>query len=51
MKLSTQNLLLLAACVCFAIAVVIGLDIVKIDTKIAWTDLGLLFGFGAFLFK
>jgi hypothetical protein len=50
-KLTTKNLLLLAAIVCFAIAVIIGLDIVTIDTKIHWTDLGLLFGFGAFLFK
>jgi hypothetical protein len=50
-KLTTKNLLLLAAIVCFAIAVIIGLDIVTIDTKIHWTDLGLAFGFGAFLFK
>ena len=51
MKLTTKNLLLLAAIVCFAIAVIIGLDVVTIDTKIHWTDLGLAFGFGAFLFK
>jgi hypothetical protein len=51
MKLTTKNILLLVAVVCFAIAVIIRLDIVTIDTKIDWTDLGLAFGFGAFLFK
>ncbi len=51
MKLSTKNILLLAACICFLVAVILRLDIITIDTKIDWTDLGLLFGFGAFLFK
>jgi hypothetical protein len=50
-KLSTKNILLLAACICFLVAVILRLDIITIDTKIDWTDLGLLFGFGAFLFK
>jgi len=51
MKMTTKTILLLAAIICFAIAVIIRLDIVTIDTKIDWTDLGLAFGFGAFLFK
>jgi hypothetical protein len=51
MKLTTKNILLLAAIVCFAIAVIIRLDVVTIDTKIDWTNLGLALGFGAFLFK
>ena len=50
-RYSTRNILLVLACICFLIAVVIHLDVVTLDTKIDWTNLGLLFGFGAFLAK
>ena len=51
MRYSTRNILLLLACICFLIAVILRLDVITVDTKIDWTDLGLLFGFGAFLAK
>ena len=50
-RYSTKNILLLAACICFLIAVILRLDVVTVDTNIDWTNLGLLLGFGAFLFK
>jgi hypothetical protein len=46
---TNKSLLILAAVICFAIAVVLHLGIVTIDTKIDWTDLGLFFGFLSFL--
>jgi hypothetical protein len=46
---SNRSILILVACICFAIAVLVAAGIV--DTgKIAWTDLGLFFGFLAFIF-
>ena len=45
-----SSILVIAACVCFLIAVLIGAGVVRTD-NIAWTDLGLLFGFGAFLVR
>ncbi|MGA3058066.1 MAG: hypothetical protein ABSE70_08565 [Candidatus Limnocylindrales bacterium] len=47
---SNKSLFIIVACICFAIAVVTHAQIVTLDTKIDWTDLGLLFGFLAFLF-
>ena len=46
---SNKSLLVLVACVCFAIAVLTAADIVSIG-KIDWTALGLFFGFLSFLF-
>ena len=45
-----KSLLVLAACVCFAIAVLTVYGTLSIGSKIDWTDLGLFFGFLAFLF-
>ena len=45
---SNRSLLLLVACICFAIAGLTGTGIVTTD-KIDWTDLGLFFGFLSFL--
>jgi len=45
-----KAILILIAVICFAIAVVIAAKIVTLDTNIAWTDLGLFFGFLSFLF-
>lgn len=45
---SNRSLALLVACICFAIAVLTGTGIVSTD-HVAWTDLGLFFGFLSFL--
>jgi len=45
---SNRSILLLVACICFAIAVITGTGIVT-TSKIDWTDLGLFFGFLSFL--
>jgi hypothetical protein len=45
-----KEILVILACICFAIAVVITAGIIKLDTKIEWTDLGLFFGFLSFIF-
>ena len=45
-----SSLLILVACICFAIAVLRAAGIIAIDTKIDWTDLGLFFGFLSFIF-
>jgi hypothetical protein len=45
-----KSILIIVACICFAIAVVTAAGILSIDTKIEWTDLGLFFGFLAFIF-
>jgi hypothetical protein len=47
---SPKSLLILVACVCFAIAVLTVYGTLSIGSKIDWTDLGLFFGFLAFLF-
>ena len=46
---STRSMLILVACICFAIGVLTATGIVTTD-KIAWTDLGLFFGFLSFLY-
>jgi hypothetical protein len=46
---STKSILILVACICFAIGVLVTLGDVSTD-KINWTDLGLFFGFLAFIF-
>jgi hypothetical protein len=45
-----KSILIIVACICFAIAVITTAGILSIDAKIAWTDLGLFFGFLAFIF-
>jgi hypothetical protein len=45
---SNKSLMLIVACICFAIAVIEGAGLVSTD-KIDWTDLGLFFGFLSFL--
>jgi hypothetical protein len=45
---SNRSLLLLVACICFAIGVLTGTGIVT-TKDIDWTDLGLFFGFLSFL--
>ena len=44
-----KSLLIIAACVCFAIAVITAAGIISVDAKISWTNLGLFFGFLSFL--
>jgi hypothetical protein len=44
-----KSLLIIVACVCFAIAVLTTAGILSIGSKIDWTDLGLLFGFLSFI--
>ena len=46
---SIRNRLLLVACICFAISALVSIG--SIDTgRIPWTDIGLFFGFAAFLY-
>lgn len=47
---SNKSLLILVACICFAIAVITTAGILSIGSKIDWTNLGLFFGFLSFLF-
>jgi len=47
---SNKSLLILIACICFAIAVLTTAGILSLGGKIDWTDLGLFFGFLAFIF-
>jgi len=44
-----KSLLIIVACICFAIAVLTAAGIVSIGSKIDWTDLGLFFGFLSFI--
>lgn len=44
-----KSLLIIAACVCFGIAVITTAGILSIDAKINWTNLGLFFGFLSFI--
>jgi hypothetical protein len=46
---SNSSLLVLVACICFAIAVLTVAGVLSIG-KIDWTDLGLFFGFLSFIF-
>jgi hypothetical protein len=45
---SNKSILLLVACVCFAMAVLTAAGVLSFS-KISWTDLGLFFGFLSFL--
>jgi hypothetical protein len=47
---SNKSILVVVACICFAIAVVTHGGWVTLDAKIDWTDLGLFFGFLSFIF-
>lgn len=44
-----KSILIIVACICFAIAVVTSAGIISIDSKISWTNLGLFFGFLSFI--
>jgi hypothetical protein len=44
-----KSMLILVACICFAIAVLTVARIVSIGSNIDWTDLGLFFGFLSFI--
>jgi hypothetical protein len=44
-----KSLLIIVACICFAIAVLTVAGILSIGSKIDWTDLGLFFGFLSFI--
>jgi hypothetical protein len=44
-----KSILIIVACVCFAIGVLVSYGTVTLDAKINWTDLGLLFGFLSFI--
>jgi len=46
---SNKSLLILVACICFALAVLTTAAILSIG-KIDWTNLGLFFGFLSFIF-
>jgi hypothetical protein len=46
---NSKSILILVACICFAIGVLNTLGVVSTD-KINWADLGLFFGFLAFIF-
>jgi hypothetical protein len=43
-----KSLLILVACICFALGVLTAAGFVSFD-KISWTDLGLFFGFLSFI--
>lgn len=45
---SNKSLLVLLACICFAIAVLTSAGVLSLG-KISWTDLGLFFGFLSFI--
>jgi hypothetical protein len=47
---SNKSLLILIACICFAIAVLTSAGVLSLGGKIDWTDLGLFFGFLSFIF-
>jgi hypothetical protein len=51
MSWTASKILFLAAFVSFAIAVLLGLDVFTLNSKINWTDLGLFFGFLAFFLE
>ena len=42
---SNRSLLIILACICFAIAVLTAAGILSFGSKIVWSDLGLFFGF------
>jgi hypothetical protein len=46
---SNKSILIIVACICFAIAVIEGAGLLSTE-KIDWTGLGLFFGFLSFLF-
>jgi hypothetical protein len=47
---SPKSILVIVACICFAVAVLTTAGILSIGSKIDWTDLGLFFGFLSFIF-
>jgi hypothetical protein len=47
---SNKSILVLVACICFAIAVLATAGILTGTEKVNWTDLGLFFGFLSFIF-
>jgi hypothetical protein len=47
---TNRALLILVACICFAVAVLTTAGILSIGSKIDWTNLGLFFGFLSFIF-
>jgi len=49
MRRNYRSWLLLAACACFAVAVLTTARVLTIDSRVDWTDLGLLLGFLSFL--
>jgi hypothetical protein len=49
MFLNPKSLLIIVACICFAIAVLTAAKVLSIGSKIDWTDLGLFFGFLSFI--
>jgi len=44
-----KSILIIVACICFAIAVLTTAGILSIGSKIDWADLGLFFGFLSFI--
>jgi len=44
-----KALLIIVACVCFALGALVSYGTVTLDAKINWTDLGLFFGFLSFI--
>jgi hypothetical protein len=46
---SNRSILILIACICFAIAVLSDAGFAPLN-KVGWTNLGLFFGFASFLF-
>jgi len=44
-----KSLLIIVACICFAIAVLTAYGVLSIGSKIDWTGLGLFFGFLSFI--
>jgi len=48
MSWSASKILFGVATICFAVAVLLGLDVFTLNSKVDWTDLGLFFGFLAF---
>jgi hypothetical protein len=49
-KVRNNTILLVVACICFALAALRASGIVTIESKIDWTDIGLFFGFLSFIF-
>jgi len=48
---SINKIMFALAVVCFAVAVLLGLDVFTLNSKLNWTDAGLFFGFLGFLLE